>query len=64
MRYDLIRELLSPRPPTVRDMEIALRKVLRHMPEHEIEAKVGALYGSAFKLAECDYDAGKRAVLR
>jgi len=47
----------DPITVTMADMEVALRRVLRQYDPLVIESKVGRLYGSAFKIAEKNYDA-------
>ena len=64
MRFDLLKQILAPEPRLV-DVEKALRHVLRAQSPEYVEMKIGLLYGTAFKLAERDYDAGKgRPLLR
>ena len=58
MRFDLLKQILAPEP-RLADVERALRQVLSAASPEVVEAKVGQLYGTAFKLSERDYDAGK-----
>ncbi len=52
MRLELLQQILAPRMPTVREVELTLRKVLWGKPSEEIAEKVGTLYGNAFRANE------------